>query len=64
MKKRKEKKRHLRQEIKQPMKERKENRKETEQGGVGVTRDNLHGNFYRHGRRGNIRQTRLRSESG
>lgn len=31
---------------------------------VGVTRDNLHGNFYRYGRRGNIQQTHLRSESG
>lgn len=28
---------------------------------VGVAGDNLHGNFYRLGRGGNIRQTRLRS---
>lgn len=31
---------------------------------VGVAGDNLHGNFYRLGRGGNIRQTRLRSLAG
>lgn len=40
-----------------------ENRRKRERM-VGVTGDNLHGNFYRQQRRGNIRQTRLRSETG